>query len=76
MNEHECAAVFYKAIRAFCERFHYTPNHPNELDFNVQEYAKLLEKCIADGFDYTIEKYGTPAEQLLKKRQPGEMIWD
>lgn len=43
----------------FVLHFDYNPNFPPNLDFNQEEYAELLLKCIEDNFDYTIEKYGT-----------------
>ncbi len=39
--------------------FDYYPKYPQNTDFNQLEYAKELEKCVEDKFDYTIEKYGT-----------------
>lgn len=48
-----------KAYTRFHERFGYTPNYPEEINFNQDEYAELLDKSVNDNFDYTIEKYGT-----------------
>jgi len=48
-----------KAYSNFYEHFGYTPNYPNEIDFNQDEYAEFLDKCVTSNFDYTIEKYGT-----------------
>ena len=48
-----------KAHLLFVMHFDYCPNFPPNLDFNQEEYAELLLKCIEDDFDYTIEKYGT-----------------
>lgn len=48
-----------KSYARFHEHFGYTSNYPNEIDFNQDEYANLLDKCVADNFDYTIKKYGT-----------------
>ncbi len=48
-----------KAISNFNRIFEYFPNYPENIDFDQIEYAKELEKCIEDNFDYTIEKYGT-----------------
>ncbi len=43
----------------------------SEEDF--KEFSDLIDKCIADNFDYTIEKYGTvPAH----KYDPTEIIID
>lgn len=47
------------ALRSFIQKFGYIPNHPKELFYNESEYDKLLNKCVTDNFDYTIEKYGT-----------------
>ena len=44
---------------AFLKHFGYPPKFPNEINFNQNEYADLLQKCMDDNFDYTIEKYGT-----------------
>lgn len=43
----------------FVYHFHYSPEFPPRIDFDQDEYADLLDKCVADNFDYTIEKYGT-----------------
>ena len=43
----------------FHEYFGYTANYPDEIDFDQDEYAELLDKCVDEKFDYTIEKYGT-----------------
>ncbi len=48
-----------RALYRFMCTFHYYPNWPPKIEFNQIEYAKELEKCIEDNFDYTIEKYGT-----------------
>ncbi len=48
-----------KIYKAFITHFGYAPNFPNNLDFDQNEYAEFLQKCIKDNFDYTIEKYGT-----------------
>lgn len=48
-----------KSFLSFYEHFGYTPKYPNEIDFDQDEYADLLDKCVNDDFDYTIEKYGT-----------------
>ena len=68
--------IVNNAQNAFYDHFHYMPNHPNELFFDANAYSSLLHKCIHDQFDYTIELYGTPAEQMLRKRQPNELIID
>ena len=43
----------------FREHFGYRANYPNEIDFDQNEYAKLLDKCVEENFDYTVELYGT-----------------
>ena len=48
-----------KSFSKLHEKFGYIPNFPNEIDFDQNEYAELLDKCVVDNFDYTIEKYGT-----------------
>ena len=60
MNEH-----LRKIYLRFLEHFGYCPNFPDDIyigKFNQDEYADLLEKCIQDNFDYTIELYGTDPE--------------
>ena len=49
----------FKIYKNFIAHFRYAPNFPNDLDFDQNEYADFLQKCIDDNFDYTIEKYGT-----------------
>lgn len=62
-----------KAYMKFGFHFKYAPNLPPNLDFDQEEYADLLLKCIEDDFDYTIEKYGT----IVPKKMPRpEIIWD
>ena len=55
-----------KAHLQFVMHFDYCPNFPPNLDFNQEEYAELLLKCIEDDFDYTIEKYS--AKENAKTR--------
>ena len=49
--------------RKFLDKFDYFPATPFEVikqDREAsEEYCKLLQKCIDDNFDYTIELYGT-----------------
>ncbi len=47
------------ALFKFAHKFEYYPSYPQNINFDQLEYAKELEKCIEDNFDYTIEKYGT-----------------
>ena len=39
-----------KSYSQFHEYFGYTPNYPNEIDFNQDEYADLMDKCVTDNF--------------------------
>ena len=48
-----------KSYLLFFENFGYTPNYPNEIDFDQDDYSELLAKCVAENVDYTIKKYGT-----------------
>lgn len=48
-----------KIYKDFISHFSYAPNFPNDIDFDQNEYANFLKKCIEDNIDYTIEKYGT-----------------
>ncbi|MCD7893807.1 MAG: hypothetical protein LUG60_08920 [Erysipelotrichaceae bacterium] len=53
------------ALYNFINTFEYYPDYPSKVGFNQIEYAKELEKCVIDNFDYTIEKYGTiPSRKL------------
>ena len=62
-----------KAFDRFFSRFHYWPKSPQNIDFDQEQYANLLLKCVADDFDYTIEKYGT----VVPKKMPRlEIIYD
>lgn len=62
-----------EAHKRFVFHFNYGPNFPPNMDFDQEEYAELLLKCVEDNFDYTIEKYGTNP----KKDEPlPDIIWD
>ncbi len=62
-----------KAHTKFVLHFHYCPEFPTNIDFNENEFAELLLKCVTDDFDYTIEKYGT----VVPKKMPlPEIIYD
>lgn len=54
------------ACSDFLDFFGYYPNYPNELGFDQDSYAELLNKCIADKIDYTIKKYGTDPNRRKK----------
>lgn len=56
-----------EAHMQFVLHFDYNPNFPPNLDFNQEEYAELLLKCIEDNFDYTIEKYGTVVPKKMSR---------
>lgn len=49
--------------REFLDKFKYCPEAPFDAvmqDYKAsEEYCKVLQKCIDDNFDYTIELYGT-----------------
>ncbi len=62
-----------KALYSFINTFEYYPNYPSNIGFDQIAYAKELEKCVNDHFDYTIEKYGTIPS---KKLGPAEIIYD
>lgn len=62
-----------KAHREFVACFGYSPEFPNNIDFDQDAFADELLKCVKDKFDYTIEKYGT---KPLKKMPMPEIIWD
>ena len=62
-----------RAHTKFVLHFHYCPNFPPNVDFDQKEFTELLLKCVADDFDYTIEKYGT----VVPKKMPRpEIIYD
>ena len=56
----------HKANNQFFDKFEYFPEVPFEVIIGEpkasEEYCRVLQKCIDDNFDYTIELYGTPAE--------------
>lgn len=49
--------------RKFLNKIGYLPEAPFDVIMEdrkaSEEYCKLLQKCIDDNFDYTIELYGT-----------------
>lgn len=65
-----------EAQRRFMMHFEYFPNLPEELEFDILAYIKLLEQCILEDFDYTIKLYGTKPARLPLGRQPGDLIID
>lgn len=52
---------FTESRHRFYDLFKYFPSLPPDFDYDQDqdEYADLLDKCVADNFDYTIELYGT-----------------
>ncbi len=58
--------------RSLQDHFGYCAAFPEGLDFDQDEYADELLKCIEDDFDYTIEKYGTKVPE--KKPYPTVFI--
>jgi hypothetical protein len=50
----------------FLHKFNYIPEAPFDVvmgeEESSKEYCKILQKCIDDNFDYTIELYGTKAD--------------
>ena len=62
-----------EARMQFVEHFNYCPNFPPNINFDQEEYTELLLKCIKDGYDYTIEMYGTIVPS--KKPRP-KIIYD
>ena len=66
-----CSEAYKKITR----HFGYCAAFPKNLDFDQDEYADELLKCIEDDFDYTIEKYGTVVRQYLSIRSEGKTLW-
>ena len=50
---------FNYAVNKFFDCFGYFAEYPPNVDFDEEEFADLLLKCVEDNFDYTIEMYGT-----------------
>ncbi len=48
-----------EAHMKFVMHFHYAPEFPSVITFDEDAFADELLKCVEDGIDYTIEKYGT-----------------
>ncbi len=59
--------ILEKAHLRFVKHFGYLPEFPPDMDFDEEEYAGELDKCVNENLDYTITKYGTmpPKEQGL-----------
>lgn len=54
------------ALKKFIEHFGYTPNDPIEISDMQKKYPEILERSVAENFDYTIEVYGTNPEKNKK----------
>ena len=54
-----------KAFGGFMDCFGYCSKFPPNVDFDQDAFADELLKCIEDGFDYTIEKYGTEVPKAM-----------
>ena len=52
------------AHTAFTMHFGYCPEFPPNINFDQDEYAEELLKCVKDDFDYTIDKYGTVPRKM------------
>ena len=57
-----------KAFGSFFLHFGYSPEFPQNMDFDQDQFAEVLERCVTEDFDYTIEKYGT----VPKKREEAQ----
>lgn len=53
--------------KEFLSHFGYLPNTPHEINFDEKGYGEILQKCVKDNFDYTIELYGTDPKYGAKK---------
>lgn len=55
-----------KISEKFFDHFKYFPEFPFEVIMGEpeasEEYCRVIQNCLDDNFDYTIELYGTPAE--------------
>ena len=69
----ECVHI---AIGSFLDHFGYFPGLPPTIDFNEEEYAALLDKCVEENFDYTIEAYGTVPSKPYWESEIPEIIYD
>ena len=71
MNE-----CFHIATEKFFRHFGYFPKLPPNIDFDQDAYAALLDKCVEENFDYTIEKYGTVPSKPYWESEIPEIIYD
>ena len=65
-----------KSIDKFFDNFGYFSELPPNVDFDEEEYADLLLKCVDDNFDYTIEMYGTVPSKSHWEYKDLEVIID
>ena len=65
-----------KSIDKFFDNFGYFSELPPNVDFDEEEYADLLLKCVEDNFDYTIKKYGTVPSKPWWESEGPEIIID
>jgi len=63
--------------KKFANHFHYGCEFPIGVYLGepkaLEEFEKIVDKCIADDFDYTIELYGT---RPLPKGDPKQILID
>lgn len=64
------------AMGKFFDTFGYFAELPPNVDFDEEEYADLLLKCVEDNFDYTIELYGTIPSKPWWESEGPEIIID
>lgn len=62
----------FEVMKRFIIHFGYAPKSPNTIGYDTLEFAELMEKCIMDNTDYTIEKYGT----IPKERGCSDILID
>ncbi len=52
--------------RKFLHKFKYYPEVPFDVITDdrkaSEEYCQVIQKCLDDNFDYTVERYGTKAD--------------
>ena len=56
-----------KISEKFFDHFKYFPKDPFEVLMDdpeaSEEYCRVLQKCLDDDFDYTVERYGTKVDE-------------
>ena len=81
INEKEfmkLGSLAFEYSKRFKNEFGYYCELPNDDLFDngrvaLEEFKKVIDKCIEDHFDYTIEKYGT---RPLPKGNPNDILFD